>query len=141
MFNCPKCRAEVTYGARYCAHCGCEMNWDSVNRQADGQMNTTGNYNNNTAGGGANAKWSVLAIVGFVLSLTGGSIISLVLSIIGNKECKEKGYQGKGLAVAGIVISVLWLILMVIAIIAMVVLINMYGPEFFEEFFYNLGYY
>ncbi|MDR0850467.1 MAG: DUF4190 domain-containing protein [Christensenellaceae bacterium] len=130
MFNCPKCSAEVRYGAKYCKHCGCEMNWDRVNQQAVG---------GSQAMSGTNAKWSVLSIVGFVLSLTMCGIISLILSILGKKECKEKGYQGGGLALAGIIISVVGMVFAVIAIIGMFILMNVYGitlAEFFERFYY-----
>lgn len=46
-----------------------------------------------------------LAIAGFVCSLTIGGIVGLVLSIIGLTQINRSGEQGKGLALAGIIIS------------------------------------
>ena len=129
MFNCPKCSAEVRYGAKFCDSCGCEMNWDSVNNQAN-----AGSAQNQSVAG-SNAKWSVLAIVGFALSLFGGGLISLVLSIIGMKECKEKGYQGKPLAIIGIVLSAISTIVAIIGIIIYIVMIVVFAGEGY--FFYS----
>ena len=124
MFNCPKCGAEVRHGAKFCEHCACEMNWDSVGSQADnaGHVVSEG------------AKWSTLSIIGFVLSLVMSGIISLILSIIGYKECKEKGYQGGGFALAGIIISIISMVTAVIAIIVMIVLVGVYGITIYEIF-------
>lgn len=62
-----------------------------------------------------NVQINVLALVGFILSVTcmGCGIVSLVLSIIGlNQINKEPNrYNGKGLAITGIVISVLTIVL------------------------------
>lgn len=65
-----------------------------------------------------NIQINVLALIGFILSLTctGCGIVSLVLSIIGlNQINKEPNrYNGKGLAIAGIVISILTIIFAII---------------------------
>ncbi len=45
-----------------------------------------------------------IALVGFILSLLGGTLVSLILSIVGYQNAK-KGAKYKNLAVAGIVIS------------------------------------
>ena len=49
-----------------------------------------------------------LAIAGFILSFFGplAALVGLILSAIGLKKCKE-GYEQKGLAIAGVVISAL----------------------------------
>ena len=108
MYNCPKCGAEVRHGAKFCEHCACEMNWDSV-----GSTNTNTDSPVNQAQSGA-GKYSVMAIVGFILSFVFSGIISLILCIMGLKECKEKGYNGRGLAIAGIIISIAFWVLGII---------------------------
>lgn len=49
-------------------------------------------------------KWNGMAIAGFVLSFV-FSVIGLVLSIIAFIQIKETGEKGRGLALAGIIIS------------------------------------
>ena len=58
-------------------------------------------------------KHNGLSIAGFVLSLLGGSILSLILSIIGLKKAKAEGDK-TGLAIAGIVLSCLGLLVYII---------------------------
>ena len=47
-----------------------------------------------------------MAIAGFVLAFL-CSILGLVFSIIGLNQCNQRNQSGKGLAIAGIVISIL----------------------------------
>ena len=57
------------------------------------------------------AHWSGMVIAGFVLSFFCG-VLGLVFSILGYRECKEgQGrVHGQGLAIAGMIISVLTLL-------------------------------
>ena len=61
---------------------------------------------------------NILAIIGFALAVTGTGcgIISLVLSIIGyNQVSREPNrYTGKGFAIAGIVVSILSILLAIL---------------------------
>jgi hypothetical protein len=50
-------------------------------------------------------KWNVLSIVGFVLSLVGFSVISVILGFIGLSQIKKTGERGRGLAIAAIIIG------------------------------------
>lgn len=69
-------------------------------------------------------KTSAMCITGFVLSLVSllccgfTSLISLILSIIGLILASGKGMKGKGLAIAGIIISSILLIFFIILVIA-----------------------
>jgi hypothetical protein len=49
------------------------------------------------------------AIASLALSVCGGTVISLVLGIVALGKIKRTGEKGRGLAIAGIVISSLWL--------------------------------
>ena len=61
---------------------------------------------------------SGMCIAGFVCSLVLFGILGLVFSIIGIKECNEQGYNGKGLAIAGLVISIIKVISIVLLLTA-----------------------
>lgn len=56
---------------------------------------------------------SGMCIAGFVCSLALVGILGLIFSIIGIKECNDQGYNGKGLAIAGLVISIVKLALVI----------------------------
>ncbi|MGN7190903.1 MULTISPECIES: DUF4190 domain-containing protein [unclassified Curtobacterium] len=68
----------------------------------------------------ASDRYSVLAIVGFILAFL-VNIAGLVVSIIALTQIKRTGERGRGLALAGIIISALSL---VISIISMIVLFS-----------------
>jgi len=57
------------------------------------------------------------AIAGFVLALLCGGIISLIFSIIGLVQINKRNEGGKGLAIAGIVISIIKIIFAIIYLI------------------------
>ena len=52
----------------------------------------------------ANQKYNGLAIAGFICSFL-VSLLGLILSIVGLDRIKKQGGKGKGLAIAGIIIS------------------------------------
>jgi hypothetical protein len=64
-------------------------------------------------------RTSGLAIAGFVCSFFCG-LLGLILSIMGRNECKRSGgtVTGEGLALAGIIISIVFLVLNVIGVLA-----------------------
>ncbi len=67
-------------------------------------------------------RTSGMAIAGFVLSLVFCGLLGLIFSIMGHNEVKRGGgtVTGGGLAIAGIVISIIRLIIEVIYIVAIV---------------------
>ena len=62
--------------------------------------------------GAVQVRTSGMAIAGFVLALLSCSLLGLIFSIIGYDECKRSfgAVKGDGLALAGIVISTVWLL-------------------------------
>lgn len=71
------------------------------------------------------APWNGLAIAGFVVSLLSIfwnpaliiSILGIILSSVGLKQINETGAQGKGFAIAGLVIGVVRLVITIIIMI------------------------
>ena len=61
----------------------------------------------------AENKTNVLAIVGYIFAFI-MPIVGLISSMIGRNKAPECGGNGKGLATAGIVISVVWMVLVII---------------------------
>lgn len=54
-------------------------------------------------------KWNVCAIIGFILAFL-FSLIGLILSIVGLNQIKRTHEKGRGLAIAGIIISIIMMI-------------------------------
>lgn len=67
-------------------------------------------------------RTSGMAIAGFVLSLVFCGLLGLIFSIMGNNEIKRSGgtVTGGGFAIAGIVISIIRLIIEVIYVVAII---------------------
>lgn len=66
----------------------------------------------------ASDRYNVLSIVGFILAFV-ISIAGLVVSIIALSQIKKTGEKGRGLALAGIIISVLAIILTIVGYIVL----------------------
>ena len=52
-----------------------------------------------------------LAIAGFILALIGCGLISLVLCIVALVRISKSGKSGRGLAIAGIVVNIVWIVI------------------------------
>lgn len=108
MKFCSNCGKEVSKESKFCANCGKEVSAEEVKNE-----NIVAKQSN------------PLAITGFVISLVsllccgGTSWLGLIFSIIGLIESKKKNNKGKGLAVAGIVISTILLILLFVCYVLM----------------------
>lgn len=88
---CKNCGQAIDDNADFCIHCGTAVN---RSQQGNNQTNT-------------------VALVGFVLSFF-ITISGLICSIIGLIKSNEYGGNGKGLAIAGIVISAVSMIIGVV---------------------------
>ncbi|KAA2254901.1 hypothetical protein F0L68_29415 [Solihabitans fulvus] len=58
-----------------------------------------------------------LAVTSFVLSLIGGLVISTVLGIVALRQIRLRGERGRGLVTAGFVLSGLWVIGTIVAVV------------------------
>lgn len=94
--KCPKCKKQISEDMNWCSHCGEKL---IINKTKDIKYRKT------------NKK----ATTGFILSLVSiilhfVALLSLYLCITSLSEMNEKNEGGKGLAVSGIVISVLYVL-------------------------------
>lgn len=69
----------------------------------------------------ASEKWNVLAIVSFVGSLIGFSLIASILGFVALSQIKKTGERGRGLALAAVIIGIATLVLYIILIIVSVI--------------------
>jgi Domain of unknown function (DUF4190)/Septum formation len=62
-------------------------------------------------------KTSGWAIASFVIGLLGGVILSVIFGIVALRRIKRLGQQGRGFAIAGLALSGLWVLLIILLII------------------------
>lgn len=117
---CQNCGYEIPEGSIYCEKCGSPV---AAPQQPVAPVGSAPVQNNqvvypNATITTAPRKTNGLAIAGFVLSIVSiffccGGIVTalpgLILSIIGLKDINKNGEDGKGLAIAGIIISAIML--------------------------------
>lgn len=109
---CSNCGNQIDDNAVVCIHCGA----------------ATQNANNQPAQP-ASTQSNTTAIVGFVLAFF-MPLIGLILSIIGVKNAAKCDGNGKGLAIAGIIISALEIVAIVIVIILFFGIFGALAAEF-----------
>lgn len=80
----------------------------------------------------ANQKYNGLAIAGFICSFF-VSLLGLILSIVGLNQIKKQGGKGKGLAIAGIIISAAGMVIQVILVIVLIVGGASYASKAIDE--------
>ena len=109
---CKHCGKEIQQGAAFCPHCGGLV--ENSAQSADPFDTPPASYNSAPSSPAPAPKptaapvpqKNTISTVGFVLSFF-IPLAGLICSIMGLKKADECGGTGKGLAIAGIVISVL----------------------------------
>lgn len=126
---CKCCGTAVEENYKFCTKCGASLEDNQASNINSQPVQTNQVPVNTTSSNG-------MAIAGFVTSLVSGicfcgifSWLSLIFSIIGVSKAKDYEGKGKGLAIAGIVISAISLILL-IAFITLAIQID--SPELYN---------
>lgn len=100
---CKNCGSPIDEHAVFCPHCGVSQEMSAPVKKKD--------------------DTNVLAIVGFILSFF-VAIAGLVCSVIGLKKAPELGGNGHGLALAGLIISIVSIAFSFIAVIIYIALLG-----------------
>ena len=110
---CTNCGAEISEGYAFCEKCGTPVEGGTPQAQPIPQPQVVVNNVAPTT-----SQSNGMAIAGFVTSLVnailccgGISLISLILSIVGCVNAKKYNGNGKGLAIAGIIISAIFMVI------------------------------
>lgn len=69
-----------------------------------------------------NVKTNTFALVGFILSFFLG-IVGSILCLVGLEEIKKTGEDGKGLAIAGIIIGFIPLVLFILIMLLYIIIL------------------
>lgn len=116
---CTNCGAELSKGQEFCSSCGKKIKKDETDANNVNNKVVVNNSGNNKVNG--------FAIAGFVTSLVSGllccgsvNIVSLILSIVGLVKAKSLNGEGKGFSIAGIVISIVFILLWIFVLLLMI---------------------
>ena len=96
---CKNCGSVIDDNAAVCPHCGVVANREKLVQSEE--------------------KTNTLAVVGFILSFF-IAIAGLICSIIGYRNASQYHGKGKGMALAGIIISTISIVFIVIYIIILI---------------------
>ena len=111
---CNHCGKQVDNDTVFCPHCGGRVGEGAPQQQQPAQAQPQYAAPQQSAP----PQENTIAIVGFIFSFFGG-LIGLICSIIGYNNAK-KGAPHKGLALAGIIISCMWVVGIVIYVVVIV---------------------
>ena len=126
--KCDKCGSEVDGSAKFCPNCGAKIEaTEKAERVEVVETVVRNNTNTNSTINSVENGYNALAIIGFILAFIPKIwIVSLIISIVALVQISKTKEKGKGLAIAGIVIS------SSIMLIALCVLLFALGVGFFR---------
>lgn len=142
---CKNCGASINENEKFCSSCGQkiengEFSTQEPNNEQPNMEAESTNYNQNIyqpqiqPTSGLAVASLVLGIVGIFLSwitLMIPSILGIVFGGVAIKQCNDKGLNGRGMAIGGLVCSIIIVAIFVIMLIAAVALgsyVLSFGP-------------
>lgn len=117
---CRKCGKELYDDASFCVYCGTAVQANSPQPPSDAHDEF---FDAPRCGDPRAASWNAMSIAGFVCSFF-FALLGLIFSILGKKQCARSGEKGQGLATAGIVISIVSMVLSAVLTIWLNVLLS-----------------
>ncbi len=127
MMKCAKCSAELEDNAKFCPQCGAPVGDDYVQHeqqaqtqnQSQPQWQSQGYAQGQPQGNTTYVyqRTNGFAIAGFVLSFF-VAILGIIFSAIALKQISDRGEGGKGLAIAGLVLSIVWICVALVLLMA-----------------------
>ncbi len=121
---CSNCGAQIDDQSKFCDLCGAP-----VGIQEPAQYVPANEPEADTAVVDKKAPLSVYCIVGLILPFFFMGAIGLPLSILGVVDCNKNGKRGKGLGIAGIVLSILNILETIIAVVFLYLLAMGMNPS------------
>ena len=121
---CTSCGTKLEDNVKFCTSCGKAVEGEESNNKP---ANNSQPVNNNVVVNNNQQQKNGLAIAGFVVSLVSTllccgafNLVGLILSIVGLVKAKDYNGNGKGLAIAGIIISAICILILVLYVIFLI---------------------
>ena len=123
MKYCTKCGAQLADDDDYCYFCGARFDEVKEERVEQPTFHDQSYYEDKTTYN--RQQINTVAMLGLVFSFI-SPLVGLILSIIGLKKAKQLNGLGRGQAIAGIIVSV---VSMVLSLALYMYLLSVYGTE------------
>ena len=125
MKICPNCSAELNDNAKFCSICGAAITGDQKSEEKTAEQTaweqraaySQNGYSRQATDQAYPLSTNGFAIAGFVCAFI-LPILGIIFSAIAMKQIDERKEGGKGLAVAGLVISIVWIGIMLIILMS-----------------------
>ena len=127
---CTNCGKEVPEGNNVCTNCGTPVDGAVANAQPAATTVVVNNVQPKKTNGFALSGF-IVSLVSTLLCCGSFNLISLILLIIGAVKAKDYDGNGKGLAIAGIIISAIGFIILILLTVLG------YAAAIFEETSYG----
>ena len=119
MKHCKNCGAQLADDDDYCYFCGKPLEEE---KKEEPIFRNQGEYDSKYE---YQEKRNIIAMLGFVFAFF-SPIIGLILSIVGLKRANQLNGLGRGQAIAGIIVSI---VSMVLSLVLYMYLLSLYGTE------------
>lgn len=134
---CTNCGNELTEGMNMCPNCGIAVN---TNQPVNTATPTTNNTTPSNQSNGLATAGFVTSLISSLLCCGSFNLISLILSIVGLTNAKNCGGKGKGMAIAGIIISAVWMVIFILIVIILPILgLSISSSEEIQDILNNLS--
>lgn len=127
MKTCPNCGASMADNEKFCGSCGARQPETASSQNTQNINNTQTNMNNGNYYQQPAKPTSGMAVASLVLgictwifgwfTLAIPGILGLIFGIVGIQQCKHGQKGGNGLAIAGLVLSIIMVAIYFIALI------------------------
>ncbi|MBQ8551619.1 MAG: DUF4190 domain-containing protein [Clostridia bacterium] len=136
---CKHCGSKVADNSNFCTSCGgalgsTETAVRAVTEEA-AQSSDKPAEKKNDALAIAGFAISLVSFLGAVFLIPPAPIVGIVLSVLGLRRIKRSGNEGRGLAIAGIILGALALLLLMLASTIMAILFALLGTDLLAVMF------
>ena len=116
---CPSCGQRKVTEGQFCINCGYNFNdLSTQNNNVITPVSVSSDYTN-----GMGIAGLVISIVSFICCCGSLSWLSLIFSIIGLSKAKQNNGAGKGISLAGLILSIIGLLIIILYVVFFMIMV------------------